>query len=224
MRYGGRMREKARAECVTTPRRPVPGLSASRHEPAAVFISKAEGQSNEYDRCCFSLAPRRYRVRLASAGNSGKLPDGNSGKPEAEEAVPVRRRVPSCGPPPGSRSRRGSSSRPGSPGPSPPETRGRCTIATRCRACRTTPACSVGTRRPALGAPGTSPSAHCRTELAVEVGLLGGQVVGRFVEVEVVRTFFLRSGPSSTSIFPFRLRRQAVQDIHYHALFHSASG
>ena len=31
-----------------------------------------------------------------------------------------------------------------------------------------------------------------------------------FVEVEVVRTLFLRSGPSPTRIFPFRLTRQAV--------------
>src|SRR5262249_11905678 len=47
--------------------------------------------------------------------------------------------------------------------------------------------------------------------LTVEIRLLRGQVVGRFVEVEVVRTLFLRSGPSSTSVFPLRLTRQAVQ-------------
>src|SRR5262249_34973031 len=47
--------------------------------------------------------------------------------------------------------------------------------------------------------------------IAVEVGLIGGEVVARLVEVEVVGTLFLRSGPSPTSVFPFRFRRQAVQ-------------
>src|SRR5207244_894446 len=47
--------------------------------------------------------------------------------------------------------------------------------------------------------------------VAVEVGLRGGEVVGRLVEVEVERAFLLGSGPTPTGIFPFRLTRQAVQ-------------
>src|SRR5262249_14156511 len=47
--------------------------------------------------------------------------------------------------------------------------------------------------------------------VAVEVRLLGGQVVGGHGEVEVIRTFFFRSGPSPASIFPLGLRRQAIQ-------------
>src|ERR1700722_8879191 len=44
----------------------------------------------------------------------------------------------------------------------------------------------------------------------VEVGLRAGKVVGRLVEVEAIRTFFLRYSPSSTDVFPFLLGRQAV--------------
>src|SRR5262249_10322601 len=50
-----------------------------------------------------------------------------------------------------------------------------------------------------------------KQKVAVEVRLPGGQIVGRPVEVEVVRTFFQRSGLSATSVFPLRLTRQAVQ-------------
>src|SRR5262249_34868169 len=37
------------------------------------------------------------------------------------------------------------------------------------------------------------------------------QVVGRLVEVEIEGTLCFRSSPSSASVFPLRLRRQAVQ-------------
>src|SRR5262249_1776465 len=47
--------------------------------------------------------------------------------------------------------------------------------------------------------------------VAMEVRLLGREIVGRPVEVEVIRTFFQGSSPVPTSIFPFRLRWQAVQ-------------
>src|SRR5262249_39782943 len=47
--------------------------------------------------------------------------------------------------------------------------------------------------------------------IAVEVGLLGGEVVGRLLEVEVEGAVLFRRGPSSTSILPFLLGRQAVQ-------------
>src|SRR5262249_5608570 len=47
--------------------------------------------------------------------------------------------------------------------------------------------------------------------VAVEVGLIGGEVVARLGEEKVIRTFFHRSGPAPTCTFPLRFRRQAVQ-------------
>src|SRR5262249_4543985 len=46
----------------------------------------------------------------------------------------------------------------------------------------------------------------------VVVGHVVGKVVGRLGEVEVIRTFFFRSSPTPTSVFPFRLTRQSVQE------------
>ena len=54
---------------------------------------------------------------------------------------------------------------------------------------------------------------------AVEVRLSEVRYVGRLVEVEVVGTFFLRSRPVPTGVFPFRLRRQAVHIALRRALF-----
>src|SRR5262249_26218007 len=47
--------------------------------------------------------------------------------------------------------------------------------------------------------------------IVVEVGLIGREVVGWLLKVEVEGTLCFRSGPSSTSVFPLRLTRQAVQ-------------
>jgi hypothetical protein len=60
-----------------------------------------------------------------------------------------------CGKRCGSRRRGRTRSRPGTPGSRPPSRR---TIATRCHACRTTPTCSVGKRRPASGPNARQPS------------------------------------------------------------------
>src|SRR5262249_30203019 len=127
-------------------------------------------------------------------------PDGNSGKPKAEvEAVPEARRVPAA-------ARRAAVPGIAVPAAAPEHpVRGPFFV----QILAPLPHVAVHVVQPQLVRrirTHLGRTAQVRTLLAlaewivtVEIGLCGREVVGRFLEVEVVRTFFFRSGPTSTS-------------------------